>query len=56
MARPSFHLKRDPQTDAEWDELAVFYGVESGVVLKEQTRLADEVLAEIIAEEQASAK
>lgn len=49
--RPAFYYKRDPLTDEEWEEKARFLGVESGAVLKEQTRLADEILSEIFAEE-----
>jgi hypothetical protein len=43
---PHFWGRRDPQTDAEWDELAAFFNEPSGRVLKEQTRLADALLAE----------
>ena len=49
--RPSFYLKRDPQTEEEWDELARFKGVESGKVLKEQIALSDAIIAELLAEE-----
>lgn len=49
---PSFYRKRDPRTDEEWEELAVFMGVESGITLREQIRLADEILTEIFAEEE----
>lgn len=45
---PKFYLKRDPQTDEEWEELAKYKGVESGFVLKEQVRLADEIISEIL--------
>jgi len=48
---PDFYLKRDPKTDAEWDEIAAFHGVESGAAYKEQIRLADEILLEILKEE-----
>jgi len=54
MKAPSFYLKRDPQTDAEWQALAEHLGVASGEILKAQTALADKILAEIIAEEAAS--
>jgi len=47
---PSFWLKRDPQTPAEWDELAVFFGVESGALLMSQTRRADSLMTGLLAE------
>lgn len=50
--RPAFYYQRDPVTDEEWEEKARFLGVESGAVLKEQAKLADEIMAEIIAEEE----
>jgi hypothetical protein len=40
-----------PSTDEEWEEKARALGVESGAVLKEQTKLADEILLEIVEEE-----
>jgi len=49
--KPSWHGKRDPQTDQEWDELAHYRGVESGQELKEQIRLCDEIMTKIILEE-----
>lgn len=45
--KPAFYGKRDPRTDVEWEELATYKGVESGPVLKEQTRKADEVIYQI---------
>lgn len=48
---PAFYYRRDPVTDAEWDEKAAYLGVESGAVLREQTRLADEILTELFREE-----
>jgi hypothetical protein len=51
MKPPKFWLKRDPQTDEEWEAKARFLGVESGAVLKAQTKLADELLLEVIEEE-----
>lgn len=50
---PAFYHKRDPLTDEEWEEKARYLGVESGSVLKEQTRLADEIITEILEEEKA---
>lgn len=50
MTIPFWKL-RDPRTDAEWDEKAKALGVESGATLKAQTKLADEILEEILAEE-----
>lgn len=47
---PSFWRRRDPQNDAEWAELAVFFGVVSGAALREQVRLADEVMEALVAE------
>ena len=41
-----------PATDEEWEEKAKALGAESGAVLKEQTLLADEIIAKIIAEEE----
>jgi hypothetical protein len=41
-----------PTTDEEWEAEAKRLGVESGAVLKEQVRLADEIIAEVIAEEE----
>lgn len=59
-APPSFyrrfisgHLGRE-LTVEEWEELAVFMGVDSGRTLREQIRLADEILTEIFVEEQPS--
>lgn len=51
---PDFYYKRDPITDEEWEEKARYLNVESGAVLKEQTRLADEILEKIFAEEKES--
>jgi len=51
MKKPKHYLKRDPVTDEEWDEQAKYLGVESGAILKAQVKLADEILAEILAEE-----
>lgn len=48
---PTFWRRRDPQNDAEWNELATFFGEKSGADLKEKTRLADSVMEELIAEE-----
>lgn len=47
-------MKQAIRTDKEWDEYAWSLGVESGKVLREQIRLADEILAEIVKEEKES--
>lgn len=44
-------MKPKPSTDEEWEAEARRLGVESGAVLKEQVRLSEEILAEIIEEE-----
>lgn len=42
---------RQPETDAEWEAMAKFFDVKSGKEYREQVQLADEVLAEVFAEE-----
>ena len=43
-------------TDEEWEERARLLGVSSGLVLKEQTMLADSILEELFAEERKEPK
>lgn len=47
---PTFWRLRDPATDAEWQELAVFFNEDSGEALKAQTQLADKLLTELFAD------
>lgn len=44
-----------PQTDAEWDASAAALGLASGSELRAQVALSEEIIAEVIAEEKATA-